>query len=164
MKKKVVSLLVASMVLIQSIPVSAQDYGGIASQTQTAQVPSQFAVSAPDLSGVIVTLPANLDLSLDSTKENYKNQSVVSAKGDLMMGYKVTVSTASSVTYKSSGHPDVTGAVTFGTQAWTAAQLLASKTTLDTRDITVSVDADDVTEAAVYSTDIEFNIAVVEDN
>ena len=165
MKKRVVLSMLAGMLLLQSIPVSAQDYGEVSSQTQAASVPSQFtsAVKPTDLSKIIVTLPARMDLSLNEAETQYINQSQVSAKGDLHEDYRLEVSTPSTVTYKSTGNPDVTGAVTFGTQTWTSAQLEASKTVLDSRDISVAVNNSNL-KYVTYDGVLDFDIEVVQNH
>ena len=134
MKKRVVLSMLAGMLLLQCIPVSAQG------MSQTSSISSSFSLDKPtDLSKIIVTLPARMDLSLNEAETQYTNQSQVSAKGDLDEGYVLSVSTDSNIVYSSIGHADIAGAVTFGTQTWTSAQLEASKTVLDSRDISVAV-------------------------
>ena len=66
------------------------------------------------------------------------------------------------MTYKSTGNPDVTGAVTFGTQTWTSAQLEASKTVLDSRDISVAVNNSNL-KYVTYNGVLDFDIKVVDD-
>lgn len=77
MKRKIVLSMLASMLLMQSIPISAQEISGVHAQSTTAEVPTQFFnVSKPtDLSEIIVTLPANLDLALNDSKDKYINNS-----------------------------------------------------------------------------------------
>ena len=157
MKKRVVLSMLAGMLLLQSIPVSAQE------MSQTSSISSSFSLDKPtDLSKIIVTLPARMDLSLNEAETQYTNQSQVSAKGDLHEDYRLEVSTPSTVTYKSTGNPDVTGAVTFGTQTWTSAQLEASKTVLDSRDISVAVNNSNL-KYVTYDGVLDFDIKVVDD-
>ena len=89
MKKRVVLAMLAGMLLMQSIPVSAQEISGVHAQSTTAEVPSQCIIESKptDLSKITVTLPARMDLSLNEAETQYTNQSQVSAKGDLHEDY-----------------------------------------------------------------------------
>ena len=160
MKKLLVALLLGIIMFLSSTVVNAQEVSGVSGTTTTAQVSSSFIVEPNDLSMVVISIPENLDLVLNEDATYYTNTSQVSAKGTLRGGYKLAISTSNSVTYTSNGHPDVSGAVTFGTQEWTSEQLAASETTLDSRDITVAVGEEDVTEPATYSANISFSVAV----
>lgn len=154
------TMLLASMMLLSSTGVYAQDISGVSGSSTSAQVSSSFTVEPNDLSQIVISVPENLDLTLNEEETYYTKDAVISAKGTLRDGYKLAISTGSTATYSASGHPDITGAVTFGTQEWTSAQLAASNTTLDSRDINIKVDANDVTESATYSASLNFNVSV----
>ena len=159
MKKSLVLLTLASIMLTSNTLVYASE-----STSTTMNSTSTFTseLEPTDLSQIVVSVPDNLDLSLNSDKSKYVSSGNVSAKGTLKDGYQLSVSTDESVTYECSGKPDVAGAVTFGTQTWSSAQLEASKTTLDSRGISVEVVNSDDLAAGTYSTNILFNIGVSE--
>lgn len=160
MKKRIVTMLVAGMMLLSSTAVYARDISGVSGTSTSAQVSSSFTVEPNDLSQIVISVPENLDLTLNDEETFYTKDAVISAKGTLRDGYKLAISTGNTATYSASEHPDVTGTVTFGTQEWTSAQLAASNTTLDSRDINIKVNADDVTESATYTANVSFNVSV----
>lgn len=159
MKKSLVLLTLASIMLTSNTLVYAS---GGTSTTMNSTSTFTSELEPTDLSQIVVSVPDNLDLSLNSDKSKYVSSGNVSAKGTLKDGYQLSVSTNESVTYECSGKPDVAGAVTFGTQTWSSAQLEASKTTLDSRGISVEVVNSDDLAAGTYSTNILFNIGVSE--
>ena len=139
MKKKIISSLLSAITVftmfISPMSVKAdglQNVGDTANSTSTAT----FSVSADDIGGVTVSVPESITLTYDSTDKKYANSTSdkVYVYGNLATGRHITVATPTSTSFSHKTDdtaPDMTGAVTFGTDGtatWTNAQILAGRT------------------------------------
>ena len=165
-KNKVLASVMASVLLMgNTVPALAADIS-VTGDT-TGQTPTEFAVDEEALGGgLIVTIPASLELVRDTGTGDYGVEDVVSAQGNMNPSKKLQVSTDLTVEYTNADDNNITltGDVTFGTngvEEWTAAQTKASLETLDSRAINVAVSGSDVEYMGTYQTVVEFDINLV---
>ena len=134
MKKKqlLAILLTASILSSQSIVASADEHTYTGAST-TANVNSSFSIVPSDLSGIIITIPANLDLTIDPDDNYYKVTDKIGAKGDLAENRILDISVGDIVTYNNADGDHYDADVTFkridtvcNLNFWSPAELEAS--------------------------------------
>ena len=169
-RSKMLACLMASILLLgNTLPVFAQDIE-LSGDSATGSTPSSFTVDADYLGGgVVVIIPATLDLTVDDDTGGYLANDVVSAKGNMNPSKVLKVSTDTEIEYVNADDNSVTvtGVVTFGTdgtEQWTAAQTKASLSTLDSRAIDVAVAKDALPYTGEYTSVVYFNIEAVSNN
>lgn len=170
MKRFLATLLTGVVLMNNGVLAFAADVP-VSGGTATGSTPTSFTVDASVLGGdLIVSVPADMTLTYDSASSTFKSDDVVSAKGRILTSKKLEVKTPTSITYKNADDNSITvpGTVTFGSASgsdqvteWSAAELLASLTTLDERDISASVNKSDISYIGTYNATITYNINVV---
>lgn len=170
--KKLLSVLLAGMMLVSNgVTVLASEVdvsGGTASGT----TPTSFEVDTSVLGGdLVVSIPAEMVLTYNTDDEQFKNEDVVSAKGRIRANKKLQVKTPTSIEYSNGDDNSikVAGTVAFGITSdnlqvteWSASELLDSLTVLSSKDITATVEKDDISYIGTYSTNITYDINVVD--
>lgn len=170
MKKKylrfLTGLMTASLLFGNAMPVFAADVS-VSGDNATGSTPTEFSVDADALGGgLVVTIPASLDLTQDASGD-YTVNDVVSAYGNMSPSKLLKVSTDDEITYFNSGITSITatGYVFFGTdgvEKYTAEQTKNSITSRDNRVIDVSVDKADIAFIGTYNSTVYFDIEVVD--
>lgn len=160
--KILVGLMTSALLLNSVVSVSAADIsvtdGSITESTSTAFTVDEEALGG----GLVVTIPASLELSQDASGDFVAND-VVSAYGNMNPSKTLKVSTSNEITYTNEDAVDITatGSVTFGTdgtEEWTAEQTRDSITTLDNRNIGVTVAKENIDYVGTYNSTVYFNI------
>jgi hypothetical protein len=173
MRKKcfVAVLALHVLVLSQVIPVCASEAQPLKSST-TSTITSEL--SADDTivkSGVIVQLPADLDLTYSDSLDAFQVKTQVGVYGEISDYMEVRISLPSELEYTNDDESSsVTGIVKFGekddTEAyeiWNADEVYAGKEDLDNTDkrgLSINVSAYNILNADDYSSDVKFNIAL----
>lgn len=168
-RKQVLALLLATMMLGSTMSVYAdnQEVGGEAISKTSVEVDSNLTVLPSDLSGIVVSLPTNLDLAFDKTTMAYKVEDTVAAKGDLSPNYLLDITVSDSVkysndtnTYHYNAGVDFNRIEALGNfHYWTSEELEAAKTTPDERTFQILLSADDVEYSDDYSGIVTFDIS-----
>lgn len=161
MKKKIISLLLATTMLWGSLTAHAADT--TVTDSTTSSTPTSFVATSDMLqNNVIVSIPAEMILNYNASTKKLTDTDYVSARGDIKSGKHLEVSVPTSITYRSS-NSNVNGVITFGsggTEKWTPSQVSASN---NNRYITSTVNAYDLDSVGNYSATINFNISIVND-
>lgn len=163
--KLMAGLLTTALLIGNTMPAFAADIS-VTGDTATGSTPTEFSVDEEALGGgLVVTIPASLDLTADVDSGDYVANDVVSAYGNIDACKAVTVSTGEEITYTNSSDASITvdGAVTFGTdgsELWTAQQTKDSITNLDSRTIGVTVEKEDVEYIGTYESTVYFDISL----
>lgn len=167
-----------------SVPAFAQEFS-LSDFNDGAKTPTSFYADTSILGGdLIISIPAELILvpdASDTSATKFSKTDVVSAKGRASANATLSVSVVENDTNSSTdgiqidyaNKKDATikaeGTVSFkdddkenGVREWTAAELLASLTTLDARDITVEVPKDNVDYVGTYTTKILYKVTYTE--
>lgn len=170
MKRFLATLLTGVMLMSNGVVAFAADVP-VSGGTATGSTPTSFTVDNTVLGGdLVVSVPADMTLTYDSSSSTFKSADVVSAKGRILASKKLEVKTPTAITYKNDDDNSITvpGTITFGSVSgsdqlteWSAAQLLTSLTTLDSRNITASVNKNDISYIGTYKATINYNIDVV---
>lgn len=168
-RKQVLALLIATMMLgsTMSVYADSQEVTGQTTNKTSVEVDSNLTVLPSDLSGIIVSLPTNLDLAFDKTTMAYKVEDTVAAKGDLSPNYLLDITVNDSVKYSNNTNThsynagvDFNRIETLGNfHYWTSEELEAAKTTPDERTFQISLSADDVEYSDDYSGIVTFDIS-----
>lgn len=164
----VAGLLIA-MQIWGSLPVGATDVP--VDSTSTGSTPTSFIATDDMLQNdVIVSIPADMILTYNSSTKKLTDSDIVTARGDIKAGKHLEVSVPTSITYqnKASSSIDVNGVLNFGSvfnnrgvEKWTPSQVSSSAG--DSRQITSTVNAYDLEYAGTYKATITFNISIVSD-
>ena len=160
--KVLTGLLTATMLLGNTMTAFAKDIEVSADKAKDFAT-TTFSADADAIGGgLVVTIPASLDLTADAGSGNFVANDVVSAKGNIDPCKAVTVSADKNITYSNSDKDSITvnGIVTFGTdgvEKWTAEQTKASLETLDERNVSVTVPKENVEYIDTYKTEVYFN-------
>jgi hypothetical protein len=164
-----VSCLVLAAMLSQSLTASASD---LITSSTTSTVSSEFTADAENVaSGIIVQLPANLDLSYVESIDDYQVNAEIGVYGDVSDYMEVKISLPSTIVYTNEDKSaTANGLVRFGDEddgvsyeIWNAAQVAAGKDSaddIDKRNITVNVPVYDISNADDYSSDVKFDITL----
>lgn len=165
-------LMVSAMVVAPTVSAAdkRQEVGNVSETEITVGVKSSFGTSDPtDLSGIIVSLPSELDLSYDTDKKTYVREDYVSAKGRLASSRVLTVSVSRSLKYTNEeDSSDILKAgvkfkrVTKGIEYWTSGELKANAVTgaaIDKRDLAITLK--DEPDSGTYNSNVVFDIEVV---
>lgn len=164
-KSQVLSgVLAAALLMGNTMPVFASDIS-VDSDTVTGYTPAEFFVDEDVLGGgVVVTIPASLELSQNQSG-NFVANDVVSAYGNMNPSKLLSISTSNEITYVNQDDEEITAtaAVTFGMDGiedWTAEQTKNSITKLDKRKINVTVAQEDIKYIGDYTSTVYFDISM----
>lgn len=141
----------------------------VTGDTYSGSFESNFVIDDSVLGGdLIVSVPAEMVLSYDSSSDTFTKSDVVTAKGGIVSSKRLEITVPTTVVYsnKKSDVVNVDGSVTFGTNGvdkWMADELRSSTIPVE-RDISVSVDKNDISYTGTYSTTINYTISVVDNN
>lgn len=172
MKRLVAVLLTGIMIVSNGVVAFASDVS-VSGDTATGSTPTSFEVDTSILGGdLVVSIPAEMILNYDSASGKFTNTDVVTAKGRITASKRLKVQVPSEIEYENADDATikVNGSVDFGTTSmnnmeigyWTAAELLSGLTTPVEKDIVVDVNKADISYIGTYSTNITYNISVVD--
>lgn len=150
---------------------------GVDTSALSDSTPTEFNLSENDVDliggGLVVTIPAEMELTLDGEKKNFTDLDQVTATGNISLKKHVEVAAPTSITYKNEDDQSiqVNGAVTFGEngkQTWSAYETQQGVTRKDqvanpvSHDISVNVSVDDVDYIGLYKSQIDFDIKLAD--
>lgn len=172
-RKSLIATLVASVLLLTSgVSVFAASDVNVSGGSATGSTPSSFSVDTSVLGGdLVVTIPAELTLTYDSASGTFKTTDVVTANGRILASKKFEVKVPSTVTYKNQDDNAITvdGAIGFGTtsgsyqiEEWSASELLTSMTTPVNKNISATVNKDDIDYIGTYKATVTYDFSVVD--
>ena len=183
-KKLLAMALVASFALSNVVTVSATEMSIAEDSSQTGTVPSGFNVDEDIIgAGVVVRVPANLDLTYNSRYDAFTASDVISVAGSIRDYYVVSVATPNKLDYTLADSDEtITADVKFGLddegtciEVWNSTEVQAGVTTTtdpdtgetvtsydfdsaDSRSININLASMDVSEIGDYSATAEFEI------
>jgi hypothetical protein len=172
LKRRIVSVLtLLSIASIQPMSVCASEAQPITSST-TSTVTSEF--SADDTvvkSGIIVQLPADLDLTYSDALDTFQVKTEVGVYGEISDYMEVKISLPSKLEYTNEDKSATAmGLVRFGDEddtssyeIWNASEVYAGKESsddIDKRSLVVNVPGYNIPDADDYSSDVKFNVTL----
>jgi hypothetical protein len=173
MRKKCFVAVLALHVLVLSQVISvcaseAQPLKSSTTSTITSELPADDTIVK---SGVIVQLPADLDLTYSDSFDMFQVKTKVGVYGDISDYMEVKISMPSELEYTNDDESSlVTGFVTFGNkddtesyEIWSAAEVYAGEEdsdSIDRRNLAINVPAYNISNVDDYSSDVKFNIAL----
>lgn len=164
-KKLLIALLTGAMLITSGVSAFASNISVTGSST--GSTPSSFVATDDMLcNDVVVTIPAELILTYNSSTKKLTDSDVVTAQGEIKSGKHLEVSVPTSITYQNAAASSVTvnGALNFGSngkEKWTPSQVETSSG--NSRQITSTVDAHDLEYAGTYRATITYNFSIVND-
>ena len=183
---KVLTALVMALTLLfgSSISVFAATDVSVDADSKTGTCDSTFTATAENLGGgLVVSIPADLDLTWDAGSSSFIKSDYVTVKGNVAATKKVDISIPTYVDWAlqggaSTSHPasgtvqfttkvpaqktisDVTDYMT--TETYTAEQVRTSNTTPDQRTLKASVSADTIPVIGEYKATVTFYIEILD--
>jgi hypothetical protein len=155
--------------MLSSMTVSASEAQPITSST-TSTVTSEFTADDTVVkSGVIVQLPADLDLTYSDALDTFQVKTEVGVYGEISDYMEVKISLPSKLEYTNEDKSATAmGLVRFGDEddetsyeIWNAAEVYTGKESsdnIDKRSLVVNVPGYNVSDADDYSSDVKFNV------
>lgn len=165
LRKVLFSFILAASVFASNTTAFAQDIQ-METKTATGSAISSFDVDAGVIGeGIVVSIPSQLDLVYDAESKQYICEETVSAKGIIDEGESLSVTVDTEIIYTHTSKEDVSviGTVDFGTdgtETWTADEMAESMDRLDSRDIVITVNAEDLEYVGSYTTEMFFDINI----
>ena len=156
-RKFIASLMLASMLASSAMPVYA-DYSK-SGDTGTQEVQSSFDVTANDLGGLLVSIPAEIPLTYNKGSSNYSGKDSIKVAGYLDNDLRVKITTPDTVEYINSSNT-LTGSVSFGEENvgyWTSEEC---KSGVVQKELGITVSDLDTIHTGEYSGTLSVNISV----
>lgn len=181
---KVLTALVMALTLLfgSSISVFAATDVSVDADSKTGTCDSTFTATAENLGGgLVVSIPADLDLTWDAGSSSFKRQDYVTVKGNVAATKKVNISLYNSQTwlFTSDALINADGLLAFDGQTpetkdlgegsakattvtYSAQEVRASNITPDQRNLTATVAANDIPVIGEYKATITFYIDIAD--
>lgn len=182
--KKLLSVaLLGTMLVSSTMGVHAADVT-VTGDSSTGTTESTFAVTSDMLGGdLVVSIPADLDLTLDAGQGKFLKEDYVTVKGNIEATKKLDISVAEDNTWtiqETMSNPlTCSGIVKIGSEAsaektigsvtadmttitYTASEVRASNSVSDNRPVVAEVTLDDIPTIGTYKASVDFYIQVLD--
>lgn len=169
MKKKLVSMLLLSCVLLNTTIVNAAQTISVTGDTASGSTASSFNVTAGMLDGgnLVVTVPDQLTLVHSQTNSNFAANANVNVKGNINPAKVVNISTPVNINFSHSEDTSISagGTISFGeggVNQYTAQDLQAAGSTGVNKELNCTVPKSEVEYVGTYKSSIVFDIELAD--
>lgn len=169
MKKKLVSMLLLSCVLLNTTIVNAAQTISVTGDTASGSTASSFNVTAGMLDGgnLVVTVPDQLTLVHSQTNSNFAANANVNVKGNINPAKVVNISTPVNINFSHSEDTSISagGTISFGeggVNQYTAQDLQAAGSIGVNKELNCTVPKSEVEYVGTYKSSIVFDIELAD--